>query len=64
MGSVNCFRINYLDSAIDEELVRIYRTKIEVWQKAEDAVTILEVGVTNDQQILSKFYALSDNYCQ
>ena len=64
MGSVNCFRINYLDSAIDEELVQIYRTKIEVWQKAEDTVTILEVGVTNDQQILSKFYALSDNFCQ
>jgi hypothetical protein len=64
MGSVNCFRINYLDSAIDEELVQIYRTKIEVWQKAEDTVTILVVGVTNDQQILSKFYALSDNFCQ
>jgi hypothetical protein len=64
MGSVNCFRINYLDSAIDEELVQIYRTKIEVWQKAEDTVTILVVGVTNDQQILSKFYALSDNCCQ
>lgn len=64
MGSVNCFRINYLDSAIHEELVQIYRTKIEVWQKAEGTVTILEVGVTNDQQILSKFYALSDNSCQ
>jgi hypothetical protein len=64
MGSVNCFRINYLESAIDEELVQIQRTKIEVWQKAEDTVTILEVGVTNDQQILSKFYALSDNFCQ
>ena len=64
MGSVNCFRINYLESAIDEELVQIQRTKIEVWQKAEDTVTILEVAVTNDQQILSKFYALSDNFCQ
>jgi len=64
MGSVNCFRINYLESAIDEELVQIQRTKIEVWQKAEDTVTILEVGVTNDQQILSKSYALSDNFCQ
>ena len=64
MGSVNCFRINYLESAIDEELVQIQRTKIEVWQKAEDTFTILEVGVTNDQQILSKSYALSDNFCQ
>mgnify|MGYP006892163132 FL=1 len=41
-----------------------FKSKIEVWQKAEDTVTILEVGVTNDQQILSKFYALSDNFCQ
>jgi hypothetical protein len=51
-GDAQRFRDSYLKS------------KIEVWQKAEDTVTILEVGVTNDQQILSKFYALSDNFCQ
>jgi hypothetical protein len=48
--------LNILNKCINMEL--------QVWQQAEDTVTILEVGVTNDQQILSKFYALSDNFCQ